>query len=205
MTYDVATLIACGIGPTQARMFAPWMQPMFDQFGITEVEEQAALIANARHESMNFTALEESLTYSSVARMKLVFRRLRSYTDDQLQPYVRNPKAFGSFVYRDINGNGDEASGDGYRYRGRGLPQLTGRGNYAAAAIDCEQPYLEQPELVREPQHAALVFGAYWRRRGLGQALRHGGIDAVSIRIVGDSRTNDERRGLYEEVVSALA
>lgn len=205
MIYDTATLINCGIGPTQARLFAPWIQPMFEHFGIDTVEEQAALIANARHESMNFTALEEGLSYSSVARMKIVFRRLRQLPDSVLQPYVRNPKAFGSFVYANINGNGNEASGDGYIYRGRGLPQLTGRGNYADAAMDCGYPYVEQPKLVAEPQHATLVFGSYWVRRGLGHALRDRGINGVSERIVGDGRTNVERMALYEEVLDALA
>lgn len=201
----IEKLIACGLQPTQARLFAPFIDPVFERFAISKVEHQAAFIGEARHESMNFTRLEESTRYSSVERMKFIFRRLRPLPDDLLAEYVNKSEKFANLVYANQNGNGDEASGDGWLFRGRGLPQLTGRANYEMAAMDCAQPYVANPDLVREPEHAALVFGSFWRHKQLAAAFDAGGIDLVSRRIVGDNRTNAERKALYEECLHALS
>ena len=84
-------------------------------------------------------------------------------------PFAGNPRALANRVYAGKIGNGDEASGDGWRFRGRGLKQLTGRANYARAATRCGRPYLDQPDLVALPDDAVLTACAFWVDAGCNE------------------------------------
>jgi putative chitinase len=158
----IATLIAAGVQPTQARIFADPLAKACDRFDITTAPRVAGFLAQCRVESANFTALEEGLFYRSPERIGEVFKRLRPRGQDGLAKLARNPQALANAAYAHINGNGDEASGDGWRYRGRGLKQLTGRANYADAAEALGRPYIEQPDLVAQPEDACLTAAWFW-------------------------------------------
>ena len=157
----IEALIAAGAGPTQARQFAPALLAAFPRFGFTTRERQAAFIGQVVIESKWLTALEEGLSYKTVARLREVFRVFRTMPDAQARTYLQNPKGLANFVYANRNGNGPEASGDGWRYRGRGLKQLTGRANYSATALRLGRPYVEKPELVALPDDAVLTACAF--------------------------------------------
>lgn len=101
--------------------------PLLDQFGITNELRLSRLLGQASVESGQFTRFAENLYYT-LDRMRQVFGKLKGYTDAQLQPYVHSPTAFGNLIYANMLGNGDEASGDGYKHRGMGAIQLTGKG-----------------------------------------------------------------------------
>lgn len=204
---DVQTLTACGIAPTQARMFAAPLAAACARFDITTPPRIAAFVAQCEVESIGFTALEEGLYYRSPERILDVFKRLRPRGLDGAARLAKNPKALANACYAHINGNGDEASGDGWRYRGRGLKQLTGRANYAAAAAALGRPYVEQPELVALPDDAALTAAWFWDRGRCNVFADTNQVDAITRAVNGPgmlqaaerrSQTNNNLRALVE-------
>lgn len=110
----------------------------------------AAFLGHIAHESGYLRTVEENLRYGDPDRLTQVFRSAFKVPADA-QPYVNNPKALADKVYANRMGNGDTASGDGWRYRGRGLIQLTGRDNYAAFAKDVNPAIVQNPDLVATP------------------------------------------------------
>lgn len=197
---DTLKLISFGVHPTQAKCFAPLFDPMFYEFSIDDPKHQAALIAQAMHESSFFVRLEESTYYSKPQIMRNAYKRLQQVPDAVLLPMCRKPEAFGNYVYANMLGNGSVASGDGYRFRGRGLFQLTGRASYSNAGRELGMPYETQPQLVAQPADAVRTAGWFWRRNNLGTLLDAFGIDAVSKRINGGPNGMAERFALYAHV-----
>jgi putative chitinase len=129
MAITIATLIAAGLAPTQARTFAAPLASACEEFDLNTALRQAGLVGQCRIESADFAHLEESLFYNRPERIMEIFpSRVRSLAD--AQTLVRNPQKLGNRVYAGRLGNGDEASGDGWRFRGRGPIQITGRTNY---------------------------------------------------------------------------
>jgi len=203
MTVD--ELIACGVSPTAARAFAQPMTAACERFGISTPRRKAAFLAQAMHESAKFSVLEENLHYSTPERVRAVFPS-RVLSLDAARPLVRNPQALANRVYSDRLGNGSEASGDGWRYRGRGIFQLTGRANYAAAEQALDSPYIAQPELVAQPLHAALTAGWFWDRGRLNAPAEDGDIDAITRAINGRAMLGRrERAELYLAALDVLA
>lgn len=199
------SLIAAGVQPTQAKQFAPHIEAACQRFEIKTLSQRAAFIAQAMHESRNFTRLEENTYYSTPERIHAVFNRLRTVPAAVLGVnYVKKPQALANLAYANINGNGDEASGDGWRYRGRGLFQLTGRANYMAAGDAAGRPYKEQPELVAQPLDAAMTAGWFWSTSRLNSVLDRGGVDQVSKRVNGGYNGLVERRELYRRVLESM-
>ena len=124
----VDRLIELGVAPTQAKTFAPYLAQHLPVFGIFTASRAAAFLGQVMVESASFTALEENLFYTRPERLVQVWpSRFRNPT--AAAPYVRNPRMLSDLVYAGRNGNGDKLSGDGWRFRGRGLKQLTGRAN----------------------------------------------------------------------------
>lgn len=199
------SLIAAGVQPTQAKQFAPHIEAACQRFEIKTLSQRAAFIAQAMHESSNFTRLEESTYYSTPERIHATFARLRTVPLATLgAKYIKNPQALANLAYANINGNGDESSGDGWRYRGRGLFQLTGRANYMAAGDAAGRPYKEQPELVAQPLDAAMTAGWFWSTSRLNSILDRGGVDQVSKRVNGGFNGMIERRELYRRVLESM-
>ncbi|WP_275472412.1 glycoside hydrolase family 19 protein, partial [Pseudomonas aeruginosa] len=96
------------------------------------------------------------------------------------QRLARNPRAIANNAYASRNGNGDEASGDGWRYRGRGLLQITGRANYRAAGAGLGQPLEQEPELLEQPEFAALSAAWWWASHGLNDLADRGEFAAIT-------------------------
>ena len=201
----VQSLIAAGVQPTQAKQFAPHIEAACVRFEIKTLSQRAAFIAQAMHESMNFTRLEEDTYYRTPERIHAAFDRLRTVPLATLGArYIKNPQALANLAYANVNGNGDESSGDGWRYRGRGLFQLTGRANYMAAGDAAGRDYKHQPELVAQPLDAAMTAGWFWSTARFNSILDRGGVDQVSKRINGGFNGATERRELYRRVLESL-
>lgn len=202
---SVASLVAAGIAPTQARLFAAPLAAACQRFGINTPARVAGFLAQCRVESAGFTALEESLFYRDAARIASIFRsRVRSIAD--AQRLVRNPKALANCVYANRLGNGDEASGDGWRFRGRGLKQLTGRANYADAAAALARPYITQPDLVAQPEDACLTAAWYWHTVKGNLLADSAQWDAITRAVNGPGMLQAELRRQYsEDGLQALA
>lgn len=124
----------------------------------------AHLIGQCAHESVQFSRTEESLFYSTPSRLCAVWpSRFRNVA--AAQPFCRNPQRLANNVYADRMGNGNEASGDGFRYRGRGYLQLTGRSNYRSFGRQLGLDLEGQPELAEHPEIAWLIAARYLATR----------------------------------------
>ncbi len=202
---SVAQLIAAGAPPTQARTFLEPLSFTCTRFDIDTPARIGAFVAQCLVESAHFTTLEEDLTYRTAERIRIVFPS-RVLSLQQAAQFVRKPRELANLVYAGKNGNGNESSGDGWAYRGRGLIQLTGRTNYANAALGLSRPYLEKPELVGLPLDACLTAGWYWYTNRLNYLADAGLTDAITKAINGPAmREASLRRQYSEEAVRAFA
>lgn len=202
---SVATLIAAGVPPTQARQFAEPLAAACARFSITTPARVAGFLAQCRVESADFTRLEENLMYTRPERIREVWpTRVPSLAD--AATLARNPQALANRVYAGRLGNGPEVSGDGWRYRGRGLKQLTGRANYAEAARALARPYVEQPDLVAQPADACLTAAWFWHTVKGNVLADSAQWDAITRAVNGPAMLlADRRRQWSEEALQAFA
>lgn len=167
-----------------------------ERFDILSPERQAAFLAELAFESQETTVLVENLSYATPERLMRVWPK-RFMTPELASPYVRNPEGLANFIYARRGGNGDMASGDGYRYRGRGLLLLRGKDNYRMAGEALDLPLLDNPDMVALPRYAVMVAAFQWNKLGLNElADRHPGDDeekdfekigiALSGRVIGE-------------------
>jgi len=138
----------------------------FQRFDISTPLRQAAFIGQCNHECGNFRVLQENLNYRAEALQKLWPKR---FDAAKAQACARNPKLIATTVYSNRMGNRDEASGDAWRFIGRGCIQLTGSANYHHAGQALGVDLIMQPELVATPQYAALTAGWFWDVQKLNQ------------------------------------
>ena len=137
-------------------------------------------LAQCCEESTGFTKLEESLSYSA-ARIPEVFPKLAGRANE----LAHKPEALGNAAYADRYGNGDEASGDGFRYRGRGLLQHTFKANYAELAAHIGFDVVANPEALTQPDLAVKAAIYYFVSRGCCEAADAGDVEAVTRKING--------------------
>jgi putative chitinase len=178
------------------------LNEMLPIFEITTVGRVAAFIAQTAHESGGYRALVENLNYSKDALPKVWPRHFGA--DVNLDNYHRKPEAIANRAYRNRMGNGDEASGDGWRYRGRGLIQLTGKDNYTRfgqyAEISAEDAasYLETP---RGAVHSACWF---WYANDLNTFADANDFIGMTKRINGGTIGLDDRVKHYKHACEVL-
>jgi putative chitinase len=163
-------------------------------FAITSNLRLAHFLAQCALESMNFTAVVENLSYSA-QRLLQVFPKYFKNVD--VNAYARNPQKIGSRVYANRMGNGDEASGDGYKYRGRGYIQLTGKNNYQAFSGFIGEDCVANPDLVATtyPLASAAFF---FNSNNIWQVCDQGSSDAVVTSVT--KRVNGGTHGLAERL-----
>lgn len=201
----VAQLIAAGAGPTQARLFADPLSAVCALFDISTPVRLAAFLAQCLHESGGLVHTEENLHYSKPERIRQMWpTRVASLGD--AAKLCGHPQDLANTVYSLRNGNGDRASGDGWRYRGRGLFQLTGRHNYADAALELARPYIEQPDLVALPSDACATAAWYWHANKLNLLADASNTKAITWAINGPALAGlADRQQLFERAIAALA
>lgn len=187
--------------PQKAEEWIDAINQTFEYFDISTPEQQASFLGQCGHESNGFIALVENLNYKAESLCKVWPKRFPSI--EAAQPYNRNPEAIANHVYAGRMGNGDESSGDGFKYRGRGLIQLTGRSNYKACGEALGVDLEENPELVETPQFAALSAGWFWSTHGLNHIAED--ILAVTKKINGGTLGLDDRVARTERALNALA
>lgn len=167
------------------------------QYEIDESPTRMAMwLAQLAYESAGCTQLEENLRYSP-ARLLEVFPKYFQAND--VARFGFNPQAIGARVYANRFGNGDEASGDGYRYRGRGLFQLTFKDNYAAfgAALGQSALIVGNPDLIATPQYAAESAGWFWYTRNCNVLADAYDYIGVTNKINGGLHGLKQRETLY--------
>lgn len=202
----VQSLVASGIEPTQARIFAAPLSAACQRFGINTPARIAGFVAQCRVESAGFTRLEENLNYRTPERLVKIFPSRVKSLDDAARLVQGGPKAIANRVYAGKIGNGDEASGDGWRFRGRGLKQLTGRANYVDAAAALARPYVGQPDLVALPEDACMTAAWFWHTVKANVLADSAQWDAITRAVNGPGMLlADLRRQYAEEGVEAFA
>lgn len=135
-------------------------------------------------ETGGFLRMEENLNYTTPELLDRVFRAVNG-TDDAKALIAKGPQAIANRVYASRLGNGDEASGDGWRYRGSGYKQLTGRSNYKAIGQLINMDLETNPEWAREPVAAARVAVAFWDARKCSPLADAGDIEGITERVNG--------------------
>lgn len=139
----------------------------FIKFKIDTERKQAAFLGQCGHECGNFKIFEENLNYKAATLMKLWPKRFP--TLEIANQYAGNPKKIANMVYANRMGNRDEASGDGYRFRGRGAIQLTGHSSYYHAGQALGVDFVTNPDLVATPLYALLTAGWFWATHGCNE------------------------------------
>ena len=137
-----------------------------ERFEINTPARIAAFVAQLAHESGNFMRVEENLNYSWQGLRKTWPARFK--TDEFAQGYHRNPEKIANYVYGGRFGNGSEASGDGWRFRGRGLIQTTFCANYTDYSQAIFHPsVVSDPAQLAQPRHAVMSACWFWNAKGL--------------------------------------
>jgi putative chitinase len=168
----------------------------------------AHLIGQCAHESGGLVRLAESLFYTTPERLMAVWpSRFRSRAS--ALPFLRNPRLLANTVYSDRNGNGGLGSGDGYRFRGRGYLQLTGRANYAEFGALSGVDLISNPDRASEPATAWLIAGHFLARRKRNGRTALEWADAGSVEVVtrivnGGVNGMEDRRELTACALAAL-
>lgn len=191
-----------------AGVFLPALNAALRDWQITTPERMAAFLAQVGHESAQLTRCVENLAYSAQRLAAVWPRRFRSGDGSPTalaRELAYQPERIANCVYAGRNGNGDEASGDGWRYRGRGLLQITGRANYEAVGKGLGQPSLTSPQQLAEPGWACQSAAWWWNRNGLNILADEERFEDITRRINGGLNGLDERVRLWRRAREVLA
>jgi len=191
---------AAALPPALADRWWPHIEATCKRFGISTPAQQAAFIAQIGHESGGFTRVTESFNYA-VAALPGMFSRvtpalaatLGRQPGERAVPLERQQR-IANIAYANRYGNGDAASGDGWRYRGRGLKQITFLANYRECGHALDLDLVARPELLERDDTAALSAGWYWWAFGLGKLADAGKFDEITRRINGPAMEGAEAR-----------
>ncbi len=162
----------------------------------------AAFLAQVAHESGGFNFVKENLNYSAKGLMG-TFKKYFP-TEDLAKQYERKPEKIANRVYANRMSNGDEASGDGYRFCGRGLIQLTGRANYTKFAADLGISLDETVAYLETPQGAVSSAGWFWDNNNLNQYCDADDFVTLTKRINGGTIGLEDRKHHYHIALELL-
>lgn len=172
------------------------------KYNITTKERVAAFLAQCGHESLDFTVLKENLNYGA----KGLMGTFKKYFPDEATAlkYERKPEMIANKVYASRMGNGDEKSGDGYKYRGRGAIQLTGHDNYAAFATSIGKT-IDEAVAYCETMDGAIESACwFWNKNKLNEIADKKDMLALTKRINGGTIGIEDRKHHYEQNLKVL-
>jgi len=172
------------------------------QYNINTKLRLAAFIAQVGHESARLTAVTENLNYSAAGLMKTWPSRFDSA---KANACARNPQKIANVVYSNRMGNGNEASGDGWTYRGRGLIQVTGKSMYNAFSQSAGVNAVANPDLLTQVQYAALSAAWFWDSKSLNAYADRSDLLSTTKRINGGTNGQDDREMLYKKALAVLS
>lgn len=211
MTPDLL-IRAVGCPDIVAATYAPLLAETFGRFAIDSRKRTATFLAHVGHESRGLTATQESLYFSKPETVATLFRKyFDTNKDGAFSPeelavaaqYTKNPQKLANKVYANRMGNGDEASGDGYRHRGMGLIQVTGKENQTACltALGLDPT---KPEVLAAPSAAALSAGWFWDTRKLNELADADQFEAITRKINGGTNGMEDRLSRWARAKAAL-
>jgi putative chitinase len=184
-----------------AEKYIDALNAAMDEFEINTPQRRAMFLAQCCHESGHFRAVSENLNYKADS-LSRVFPKY--FKDVDPNDYAKQPEKIANRVYGNRMGNGDDASGDGYRFRGRGLIQLTGKSNYVACSEDLEVDLIENPDYLLSPEGAARSAAWFWDSRDLNDLADAGDVVGATKKINGGTIGLEERTELYEDALKTF-
>ena len=171
------------------------LDQLLDDYEINTPLRVAHFIAQCAHESGNFVFIKENLNYKAASLQKIFGKYFP--TAELAAQYANKPEKIANLVYANRMGNGDKASGDGYRFRGRGYIQLTGKDNYSAFDKTVDENILENPDLVAT-KYPLLSAAWFFHKNGLHKIADGGATDAVVTSVT--KRVNGGTIGLADRI-----
>ena len=201
---DAATLDACtGCGIMVAQSWADPLSAAMARATIVTPLRQAAFLAQVAYESAVLSVLQENLDYSAEG---LLATFPKYFDADSAAQYARQPARIASHVYANRMGNGPEATGDGWMYRGRGLLMITGRQNYRDfSAWVVTSVFEANPDGLLRFDVAALAAAWFWQSRDLNILADTQDFRAITKSINGGQNGAEGRESLYQHARAALA
>lgn len=193
-----------GITDLNVKKYLPELNISLPDAEITTPMRIAHFLSQTGHESGNFDKYRENMKYSA-ERLEVVFRRKFDLNKDhvispeerkKITSIAKNQKSIANFVYAGVNGNGDEKSGDGFKFIARGAIGITGRDNYAAASdfIFGDDRLLEKPELLELPEYGIKAACWYWSVRNLNSLADKDDCTGITLKINGGTNGIEDRR-----------
>lgn len=183
-----------------AGIFVPVLNTAMSRYQIIGAKRVAAFIAQVGHESSHLTRLVENLNYNADALRETWPNR---FDAGLAKATARKPELIASIAYGNRMGNTEP--GDGWKYRGRGLIQITGRANYMACGEALGLDLIAQPDLLEKPQHGCMSAACYWATNGLNTLADAGQFDKITQRINGGQNGAADRQALYAWALKVLA
>jgi putative chitinase len=190
-------------GNAEAAAWADAAMEILPKYEINTPNRIAGFFAQCGHESMNFTVLSENLNYRAETLEKL-FSKYFSKSGRNAADYAKQPEKIANVIYASRMGNGDTASGDGYRFRGRGVVQLTGRDNYTAFGLTIGMMAIDVIEYVITKKGALESACWYWNSRNLNAACDANDIVKMTKLVNGGTIGLEDRRKHYEAALAVL-
>ena len=217
MTPTIAHLTAAGVSKELAERWLPHVQAAFDRFGINTERQVAAWIAQCAHESAGFKMLTENLNYSADTMAVVWPSRFAVLGPDKKPVKVkgknqpnkfalalhRQPEMIANTVYANRMANGNIESGEGWKYRGRGLKQLTGKDNYTRCGQGLGMDLVGNPDLLLTPEGASLSAAWFWSVNKCGPIADSGDFVALTKKINGGTIGLEDRQKRYKAVLAA--
>jgi putative chitinase len=182
--------------------FCEPLNKAMEEFSIDNPKRQAMFLAQCAHESGMFSAVSENLNYKAETLVKVFHKYFPDL--DAANDYAKQPEKIANKVYGNRMGNGDEESGDGYRYRGRGLIQLTGKNNYTACGEGLGMDLHENSDYLSTPEGAARSAGWFWDNNDINSDADEDDIVKATKIINGGTIGLEERKALWEKALQVL-
>ena len=217
MTPESPLLVAAGVKDP-----AKWLDAVVEtcaEFEINTPQRVAGFLAQTSHESGGYTMLSENLNYRAATlaacwpnRFAVLGPDKKPVKDQQgkLTPtavanaIAGKPELIANMVYSSRMGNGPAESGEGWKYRGRGLKQLTGKDNYARCGQALGLDLVSNPDLLLEPMAAARSAGWFWKANALSTFADAGDIKGMTKKINGGFIGLEQRQKLYDKILAAV-
>lgn len=178
------------------------LNDMLPYYEITTKERLASFLAQVGHESGGFSLTKENLNYSA-AGLRSVFGKYFT-TDERAKAYEHHPEKIANKVYANRMGNGDEASGDGYKFRGRGLIQITGHDTYTKFAEGLGMDIDECIAYMETPAGATSSAGWYWDENKLNAYCDRGDFSGLTRKINGGLNGLPDRQAIYAKALGLI-
>ena len=190
-------------GNADAAAWADAAMEILPKYEINTPNRIAGFFAQCGHESMNFTVLSENLNYRAETLEKL-FSKYFSKAGRNAADYAKQPEKIANVIYASRMGNGDTASGDGYKFRGRGVVQLTGRDNYTAFGKSVGMTPEQVIDYVQTKKGALESACWYWASRKINIACDEGDLVKMTKLVNGGTIGLEDRRKHYEAALAVL-